>query len=77
MWTFVKTTWFFKKTVDSKWVISEWNEWSLNFTIHFLRGIGGSHNVDIMLGGMVTEWWCLITKVGGGGGGGVGVKNLG
>ena len=42
--------------------MSEWNEWSPNLTIHFLRGEGGSHDVDIILGGVVTQWWCLITK---------------
>ena len=34
-------------------------------------GGGGPHNVEIILGGVVTKWWCLITK------GDAGVKNLG
>ena len=42
--------------------MSEWNEWSPNLTIHFLRGEEGSHDVDIVLGGVVTQWWCLITR---------------
>ena len=52
-------------------LISKLNEWSLNLAIHFLWGEGGSHDVDIILGGVVTSWWCLITK------GEDGVKNLG
>ena len=27
---------------------------------------GDPHDVDIILGGVVTKWWCLITKGGGG-----------
>ena len=44
----------------------EWNEWSLNLVIHFLSGSGGPHDVDIILGGVITKWWCLIAKGGGG-----------
>ena len=38
------------------------------------KGGGGSHDVYIILGEVVTKWWCLIAKGGCGGGG---VKNLG
>ena len=24
------------------------------------QGGGGPHDVDIILGGVVTKWWCLI-----------------
>ena len=34
----------------------------------FSKGKGGSHDVDIILEGVVTKWWCLITKGEGGGG---------
>ena len=43
--------------------------WILQYI--FFRGMGGSHDVDIMLREVVTKWGCLITKDGGG------VKNLG
>ena len=64
---FVKNCWF--KMSES--LIFEWNEWNLNLTIHFLRGkggggVGGPHDADITLGGVVTKWWCLITKGEGG-----------
>ena len=29
------------------------------------EGAGGTHDVDIILGGVVTKWWYLITKGGG------------
>ena len=29
------------------------------------RGGGGSRDVDIILGGVATLWWCLIKKGGG------------
>ena len=32
----------------------------------FFRGKRGPHDIDIILGGVVTKWWCLITKQGGG-----------
>ena len=34
----------------------------------FLRELGGGgvNDVDIILGGVVTQWWCLITNGGGG-----------
>ena len=58
---------------------------------YIILGEGGSHNVDKMLGGVITKWWYLITKGGcggracvcvcvwgrGGGGQESGVKNLG
>ena len=50
----------------SQSLISELNGCSPNLTIQFLRGEGGSHDVDILLRGVVTQWWCLITKGGGG-----------
>ena len=31
-----------------------------------LRGGGGVNNIDIILGAVVTYWWCLITKERGG-----------
>ena len=39
----------------SQSLISELNECSPNLTIHFLRGGGGSHDVDILLRGVVTQ----------------------
>ena len=33
---------------------------------YIFLGEGGPHDVDIILGGVVSKWWCLITKGGGG-----------
>ena len=41
-----------------KQLFSEWNEWSLNLTIHFLWGKGVSNNVDVILEGwLLNDAW--------------------
>ena len=42
------------------------NEAWIWWYIFLLKGGGGPHDVDIILGGVVTKWWCLITVEGGG-----------
>ena len=32
----------------------------------FSWGKGGPNDIDIILGGLVIKWWCLITEEGGG-----------
>ena len=59
MWIIIKTTSFFYTTVGSKWVIFNlWIKWmkpEFDNTVSYGKGGGeSSHDVDIILGGVVT-----------------------